>query len=206
MRQANWQLVLMCMAACGSLLGCSDSESDAKDSGASDSGSGGSKAGSGGAESDSGVATLCSKYGGPDEVAAMIPKVLGAISGDCRVNAFFAPLGADKIGHIADCMVTQVSELFGCPGFKYEGSKDTKGKVCLDMVTSHATLDISEGDFNALVDDMVAGLIEAGVSSADIMSIAPTVGSMKADIVKADSADQTRAACDGGVDAGPDGG
>jgi hypothetical protein len=131
---------------------------------------------------------------------------LAHILGDCRVNAFFAPLGTAKINHIADCMVTQVSELFACPGFKYAGSEDKKGVACAEMKSARAKLGISDGDFSALVDDMTSGLMSAGVSSSDIAAAAPALADMKPDIVMSSSTKPTREACSGDGGAANDSG
>jgi hypothetical protein len=201
MGRSKWLSVLASLVLGCALLACGDDDGG-EDGGSSGSGGGGSGGEDSGSTSDSGATTLCAKYGGADEVAGLVPPILGAISGDCRVNSFFAVLSEEKINHIAECMVIQVSELFGCPGFTYEGSEDSNGEPCVDMVTAHATLNISDGDFNALVDDMASGLMEGGVSGADIQSVAPVIAGMKPDIVQDDSTDVTQAACDGGVDGG----
>jgi hypothetical protein len=143
--------------------------------------------------------TLCAKYGGQPKVAAMIPHMLGAISADCRVNAFFASLPATTINHIADCMVNQVGNLFQCPGVTYAGSTDTQGVACRDMKTAHMGLGISNGDFNALVDDVASGLMTSGVDSADIASAAPALMGMQPDIVENQSTAPTKGTCDGGT-------
>lgn len=140
--------------------------------------------------------TLCAKYGGAKEIPGIVEKVLEAISGDCRVNSFFASLSEDKLTHISDCMVIQVGELFGCPGVEYAGSEDSAGEPCRNMKESHDGLGISKGDFDALVDDMAEGLSAAGVDAEDIEAAAPAFTDMEPDIVESDDTDPSQDACE----------
>lgn len=146
----------------------------------------GENAGSGGETSESGE-TLCAKYGGADNVAFVVQnQVIGAIAGDCRINTFFTSLSPDGFTRVGDCLTIQVQELFGCPGIRYEGAEASNGLACRSMVQAHAGLAISSGDFDALIEDVVAGLAEAGVEEADIMAAAPALLGLKDDIVEAD--------------------
>lgn len=136
---------------------------------------------------DAAVTTLCEKYGGPDALPAIVGSIFGAISADCRVNGFFAPLPNDKLSHIGDCMVNQVGWLFGCPGMVYDGSVDSQGEVCRSMKDAHMGMGLSHGDFVALLDDMAKGLTAAGIEESDITAAAPALLGMEPDIVESDS-------------------
>ena len=87
--------------------------------------------------------SLCEKYGGPDSVAMVVQGVVAEIAGDCRVNTFFTSLTADELGHVGECLTTQVQELFGCEGVTYAGSEDSKGVACRDMKTAHMGMGVS---------------------------------------------------------------
>jgi len=140
--------------------------------------------------------SLCEKYGGPDSVAMVVQGVVAEIAGDCRVNTFFTSLTADELGHVGECLTTQVQELFGCEGVTYAGSEDSKGVACRDMKTAHIGLAINAADFNALIEDVVTALQDAGVEQADIDAAAPALLGMKGDIVEEDDdADPSQDMC-----------
>jgi hemoglobin len=141
--------------------------------------------------------TLCLKYGGAANVASVVQNnVIGAIAADCRINTFFTSLTPDGFTRVNDCLTIQVQELFGCEGIAYAGSEASNGLVCRDMTTTHRGLGISSADFDALIEDVVLGLTEAGVSEEDIGAAAPALLGMEPDIVEApEDEGPTRAAC-----------
>lgn len=149
---------------------------------------------------------LCKKYGGKDAVGMVIAKhVVPSILGDCRLNGFFAGLPSEHATRLVDCLSIQAEELFGCAGVKYEGSMSTNGLPCRSMKEAHADMGVAKGDFDALIEDVVSGLSEAGVEQADIEAAAPALLQLKGDIVEKTETDPTRAMCvdDAGVgDAG----
>jgi hypothetical protein len=85
---------------------------------------------------------------------------------------------------LTECLSIQAEELFGCDGVKYEGSKDSSGATCRDMKTTHAGLGIGAADFEALIDDVAAGLKKAGVSDADIMTAGGALQGLESQIVE----------------------
>lgn len=129
--------------------------------------------------------SLCAKYGGAGVVDSVVKnQVLGAIADDCRINVFFTSLTSDGLTRVADCLSLQVQELFGCEGVVYAGSEASNGLMCRSMADAHLGLGISAGDFNALIEDVVAGLTAAGVEAADIGAAAPALLGMQDDIVE----------------------
>lgn len=153
--------------------------------------------------------TLCQKYGGADVVKSVVQnQVIGAIAEDCRINTFFTSLDAASFTRVGDCLTTQVQELFGCEGIMYQGAEASNGLRCRSMAEAHEGLDISKGDFDALIEDVVAGLTAAGVAPEDIAAAAPALLGMEPDIIESDSVEYTRLACmmpeDGGTDGGDD--
>jgi hypothetical protein len=140
--------------------------------------------------------SLCAKYGGAENVAKVVRmNVIGAIAGDCRINTFFTSLSADAFKRVDDCLTIQVQELFGCPGITYAGAKASNGLACRSMVAAHTGLGISTGDFDALIEDTVAGLTEAGVAGADIGAAAPSLLGLKPAIVESASTSPTKGMC-----------
>ncbi len=129
--------------------------------------------------------TLCEKYGGADNVASVVNTyVVPEIAADCRVNTFFTSLTPDGLAHVSECLTIQVQELFGCEGISYAGASSSGGAACRDMKAAHQGLGISKGDFDALIEDVVAALTKAGVEQADIEAAAPALLGMEADIVE----------------------
>jgi hemoglobin len=188
-------------------LGCGDDDDDTgmRDAGKAGSGSGG-KGGKGGSGGSGSAPTLCEKYGGTAAVASVVAEqVIPAIAGDCRISPFFTSLPAARLTHVVECLSIQTEELFGCEGVVYQGSKDKSGAACRTMAVIHEGLGISSGDFDALLEDVVAGMTKAGVESADIAMAAPALIGLKADIVEKSGDKQPTsptAMCeaDGGVD------
>lgn len=176
---------LFALGACGDAAGGKDSgaeeANDDKDAGASE-------------EDDS----LCAKYGGADNIEKVIKEqVVGEIAGDCRINTFFTSLSSAGLMRVSDCLAIQAQELFGCPGIKYTGAKAANGLACRDMVTAHKGLAISQGDFDALIEDVVAGLTKAGVSEDDIGMAAPALLGLAPSIVeKKSQTDASKDICD----------
>ena len=208
-----WAVICSFLVTVASACADDDTENGmgpAAGAGGSDGGAGGSSSGAGGmgsggtpgGDASSGVdapsleGTLCGKYGGPENVmTVMRENVLGEIAADCRVAGFFAPLRETTVGHIAECLGIMAQELFSCPGVVYEGSMSSYDKPCRDMKSAHLGLGISQGDFDALIEDVVVGLTAAGVEEADIMAAAPVLLGMQGDIVESTSTTPTKPTC-----------
>ncbi len=170
-------------------------------------GTGGTTGGSDGAGGSAGTGgtaqTLCAKYGGAANVANVIKtKVIPEIAGDCRINTFFTSLTSAGLNHVVECLSIQAQELFSCPGVTYAGSKDSANMTCRSMVEAHRGKAISKGDFDALIEDVVAGLGAAGVAQADIQAAAPALLGMQGAIVENQATTPSKNMCDGGTDGG----
>ncbi len=141
--------------------------------------------------------TLCAKYGGPAAIESVIKnQVVSEIAGDCRISSFFTTLTDEGFTRVKDCLAIQAQELFQCPGVTYQGSEASNGLPCRDMKQAHAGAGISDGDFDALIEDVVAGLSKAGVSDEDIAAAAPALLGMKTDIVEqSGTTDPTKSEC-----------
>lgn len=163
-------------------------------------------AGTGGSAGDGGVTTLCEKYGGKAGVASAVNAAVGEVAGDCRISAFFTTLPEEQLTHVVECLTIQSQELFGCAGVTYAGSRDSMNVPCRTMTEAHRDLTISAADFDAFIEDVVAGLTGAGVAAEDIEAVAPTLLGLKDTIVRSDAGTVTQpvACTDGGVDAATD--
>jgi hypothetical protein len=202
MRMSSRALLVCFALGLAAFTGCGDDDDD--DSPTSGSGGSGAKSGSGGAAGKSGAGgkagggsdagkggggggTLCSKYGGKDNVGKVIEqKVVPELLADCRINAYFVDLTAARKTHLSDCLAIQAQELFGCPDVKYQGSKSSSGSECRSMKAAHVGLGLSEGDLDALLEDVGKGLKAGGVSDADIGTAAAALLGFKGDIVETD--------------------
>lgn len=223
--RASLGIAMSALLSVALLYGCGDDEDDDNMAGGGSSsggkagggsggkasaGSGGKAAGGSGGTSAGGAGSdesLCEKYGGASNVASVVEtNVIGAIAADCRISAHFTELDADSFTHVVDCLTTQVQELFGCEGVTYAGSMSSVERQCRSMTEAHEGLGISKGDFDALIEDVVSGLTEAGVEEADIAAAAPALLGMEDAIVEDTSTAATKAACEGGASAGGAGG
>lgn len=150
--------------------------------------------------------SLCAKYGGADAVASVVnTNIIGTIAADCRISTYFTDLTPQVFQHVGECLTIQVQELFGCDGVSYVGAESSLGSQCRSMADAHQGLGISKGDFDALIEDVVTGLTEAGVSADDIGAAAPALLGLEGDIVEDTTIDNTKAMCvmpDAGNDAG----
>ncbi|MCA9576730.1 MAG: hypothetical protein R3B40_05950 [Polyangiales bacterium] len=147
-------------------------------------------------ESDASSASLCQRYGGAANVGGVVADyVVPELLGDCRVQSRFAALGEAGQTHLVQCLQIQVQEVFGCDGVQYAGATDANGGACRSMTAAHAGLGISDGDFDAVIEDIVAGMQAAGVAQADIDAVAPTVLGLRDPIVEVSSDALTEATC-----------
>jgi hemoglobin len=74
-------------------------------------------------------------------------------------------------------LIDQVSEATGGPA-KYTGR---------DMKTAHTDMGVTTGEFNALVEDLVATLNKFGVGKAEQDELLGILGPLKFDIVEVDT-------------------
>jgi hypothetical protein len=164
-------------------------------------------AGTGGSAGDGGATTLCDKYGGKAGVQSAVAIAVDRVAGDCRINTFFTTLEPAQLTHVVQCLTIQSQELFGCADVTYLGSRDALNVPCRSMAEAHRDLNISAADFDAFIEDVVAGLTAAGVSADDINAVAPTLLDMKPTITRADAGaglTQPAECSDAGADARTD--
>jgi hemoglobin len=119
---------------------------------------------------------LYKSLGGKKAITAVVDDFVGRVAADNRINNVFKATAADpqRLAKFKRNLVDQICEAAGGP-CKYKGK---------DMKTAHAGMGISGGDFDALVQDLVASLDKFMVKEADKQALLGVLGPMKKDIVE----------------------
>ena len=118
--------------------------------------------------------TLFERLGGKGAITAVVEDFRVRCAGDSRINAKFA---RTDIPRLQSMLIDQVSEASGGAA-KYTGR---------DMKTAHADMRVTTGEFNALVEDLVATLNKFGVGKPEQDELLGILGPLKSDIVEVDS-------------------
>ena len=118
--------------------------------------------------------SLYERLGGGGAITAVVDDFRDRCGGDSRINAKFA---RTDMARLTAMLVDQVSEATGGPA-TYTGR---------DMKTAHADMGVTAGEFNALVEDLVATLNKFGVGKAEQDELLGILGPLKSDIVEVDS-------------------
>ena len=118
---------------------------------------------------------LYKSLGGKKAITAVVDDFVGRCAMDSRINSFFADTAKDpkRLAKFKNNLIDQICEAAGGP-CKYKGK---------DMKTAHAGMGIGGGDFDALVQDLVATLDKFKVKEADKNALLGVLGPMKKDIV-----------------------
>jgi len=115
--------------------------------------------------------SLYDRLGGKPAITAVVDQFLANVAADSRINGRFATTDIPKLkGHLVD----QVCMASGGPCI-YKGR---------DMKTTHAGMKITNGDFGALVEDLVAALDKFKVLAQEKGELLGLLGPMKKDIVE----------------------
>ena len=115
--------------------------------------------------------SLYDRLGGKPAITAVVDQFVANVAADSRINGRFATADIPKLkGHLVDqvCMATG-------------GPCTYKGR---DMKTTHAGMKITNGDFGALVEDLVAALDKFKVPAQEKGELLGILGPMKKDIVE----------------------
>jgi hemoglobin len=118
--------------------------------------------------------SLFERLGGKSAVTAVVEDFVARCAGDSRINGKFA---RTDIPRLRSMLIDQVSEASGGPA-KYTGR---------DMKTTHDGMKVTTGEFNALVEDLVATLNKFGVAKAEQDELLGILGPLKSDIVEVDT-------------------
>ena len=114
--------------------------------------------------------SLYDRLGGKGAITAVVDDFVGKVAGDARINARF--VNAD-IPHLKAMLVEQICEASGGP-CKYTGK---------DMKTSHTGMNITNDEFNALVDDLGKTLNQFKVPADAQKDLIGALAPMQPDIV-----------------------
>ncbi|HSA60626.1 MAG TPA: group 1 truncated hemoglobin [Nitrospiraceae bacterium] len=114
---------------------------------------------------------LYDRLGGKSAITAVVEQFVVNVAADSRINGRFATTDIPRLkGHLVD----QVCMASGGP-CTYKGR---------DMKTTHAGMKITNGDFDALVEDLVAALDKFKVPTREKGELLGLLAPMKKDIVE----------------------
>lgn len=115
--------------------------------------------------------SLYARLGGKEAITAVVDQFVANVAADARINGRFATTDIPKLKkHLVDQMCSATG-----------GSCTYAGR---DMKTTHAGMKITNGDFNALVEDLVAALDKFKVPAKEKEELLALLGPMKKDIVE----------------------
>jgi hemoglobin len=119
--------------------------------------------------------TLYSRLGGKKAITDVVDEFINIVGADNRINKFFADTVKDpaRLQALKDNLVAQICSATG-------GSCKYKGK---DMKTAHKGMGVTDADFTALVEDLIAALNKFNVPKAEQDELIGLLAPMKGDIV-----------------------
>lgn len=120
-------------------------------------------------------ASLYTRLGGVTAIEAVTDKFLANVLADSRINGSFAAAAADsyRATLLRNNLVDQI-----CAGSG--GPCHYKGKT---MLEAHRGMNITDAEFNALVEDLVAALDFFNVPTQEKNDLLAILGPMRSDIV-----------------------
>jgi len=118
--------------------------------------------------------SLYERLGGIDSIKAVVDDFVARVAADTRINKKFARSNIDRVKFE---LVQQICAATGGP-CKYKG---------LDMKTAHKNMGVTEGEFNALVEDLVATLDKFNVGENEKKELLNILGPLKPQIVEVNS-------------------
>jgi hemoglobin len=119
-------------------------------------------------------ASLYERLGGLDAITAVVDSFVARCAGDDRINRKFE---RTDIPRLKEMLLDQVCEAAGGP-CTYTGR---------DMRETHDGMEVTAGEFDALVKDLLATLDELDVPKADQDELLGLLGPMRGDIVEVES-------------------
>ncbi len=117
--------------------------------------------------------SLYQRLGGYDAIAAVTDDFIGRLAADKQLTRFFIGHSKDSLGRIRQLVVDQICAATGGPCV-YIGR---------DMKTSHQGMGITEADWSAAVNDLIATLDKFKVPEKERNELLGAVSSFKTDIV-----------------------
>ena len=119
--------------------------------------------------------SLYDRLGGEPAISAVVDEFAKNVLGDTRINKKFAHSDANRL---VTNLKTFVCSATGGPQ-KYEGES---------MKEAHHHMGVTEGEFNALVEDLVKALDKFNVPSKEKNDLLAALGPMKPQIVEVNTA------------------
>jgi hemoglobin len=120
------------------------------------------------------MASLYERLGGLDAITGVVDAFVVRCAGDDRINAKFA---RTDVPRLKEMLVDQVCEVAGGP-CTYTGRS---------MKETHDGMAVTSGEFDALVEDLVATLDQFGVPEAERDELLGLLGPMRGEIVEIES-------------------
>lgn len=123
-----------------------------------------------------GQPVLFTRLGGLPAVSAVIDEFLGNVVGDNRINKFFSATVASpaRVAALRQNLIDQVCAGAGGP-CQYKGA---------DMKTAHKGMQITDVEFDALVEDLVKALDKFNVPLEEKAALLGVLSPMRGDIVE----------------------
>jgi len=118
--------------------------------------------------------TLFERLGGMDAITAVVEAFRDRVAADDRINLKFA---RSDLGRLRKMLIDQVCEATGGP-CHYGGR---------GMKEAHAGMKVTSGEFDALVEDLVATLNQFKVPSAEQKELLAILGPLEPEIVEVHS-------------------
>jgi hemoglobin len=125
------------------------------------------------------MVTLHERLGGLDAIRAVVDSFVARCAGDDRINRKFE---RTDIPRLKKMLVDQVCEAAGGP-CTYSGR---------DMRATHDGMGVTAGEFDALVEDLVATLDEFDVPKAEQEELLGLLGPLRDEIVEIESPETGR--------------
>jgi hemoglobin len=116
-------------------------------------------------------ASLFERLGGKDAITAVVDDFVARCAADTRINGKFI---RTDIPRLKAELVDQICAASGGP-CTYRGR---------DMHTTHEGMHVTAGEFDALVQDLVATLVKFNVAEADRAELAGVLAPLRPDIVE----------------------
>jgi hemoglobin len=120
------------------------------------------------------MGSLYDRLGGINAITAVVENFRDRVAADNRINQKFAKT---DLGRLRKMLIDQVCEAAGGP-CRYTGRS---------MKDAHAGMKVTSGEFDALVQDLVATLDQFKVGKKEQGEILAVLGPLKADIVEVES-------------------
>ena len=122
------------------------------------------------------MSSLYERLGGINAITAVVENFRDRVAGDTRINQKFAQT---DLGRLRKMLIDQVCEAAGGP-CRYTG---------LSMKDAHKGMKVTSGEFDALVQDLVATLNQFKVGKKEQDEVLGVLGPLKADIVEVESSE-----------------